>query len=168
MKRIVAWMMLTVLLVICLAGCQNNQYSTDKIEPSEMTVTCGGVTIQPERGTTYWKHLIGKKEWYEIEIEKDLPNMRKEDLPCLEFSVSDEKNVVTMEFDIEPLDIFVLRWEEDAWGDIMAESDEVYVEGNTFEIENENGIYEIWARWYTSEGNQLQGSVYYSFYTKKV
>ena len=168
MKRLIAGFMAILTLACCLTGCSRKL--SDQVAPPEMTVVLGDERVKALRGTTEWAHLVTKKEWYEVREEADLPMMRKGEVPCLEFTVSEEKNVVTLEFDIPPIDFYVNQYAIDAWGDIMAEYYEPEVDRTnfSFEISDEEAIYEVWARWYTNEGTKQQGHAYYSFYTKKV
>lgn len=171
MKRIVAWLVVVVFLLGGLAGCNkkdnNTQFSTEKIPPSELTVRCGTQSVQALRGSTSWEYLVGEDEWDGEEAEDIHPLMSKDLMPCLEFSESDEELIVTMDFDIAPIDIFVLRWDESDWNDVTAEAEDIRVIDGTFVLSEENSIYEISARWYSNEGNKLQGMIYYSFYTEK-
>ena len=170
MKRIVALLLITVVLMGCLVSCNkkdDTQYSTEKIPPAELTVQCGSERVTAFRGDTEWKYLIGKKKWDEELITNVHPLLQKDKTPCLSVAPSEELQIVTLEFDVAPIDIFVLRWDISAWNNPLAEAEDIRVNGNTFELDDKDSIYEVSARWYTNEGNQLQGTICYSFYTKK-
>ncbi len=166
MKRIIAWIVLIVSLLGCLAGCKQPTVG-EKVAIPKLKVQCGTESVETMRGETYWAYLIDEeeKEWEEI-VEEDIHPLRNKDkLPSLTYSESDL--TVTMDFEIEPIDIAIVRWDIDAFGDIMADAETVEWDGNTFVLSKDESIYEISARWFTDEGNQIQGRINYCFYTQK-
>jgi hypothetical protein len=135
-----------------------------------MTVVLGDQRITALRGPVNWEHRLTKKEWYRLTIEEDLPMLRKDETPCLEYSESDGNVTVTLEFDIQPIDMSVSYYSIDAWGDRWAEYYEMDADRTnfSFELMEDEGIYEVWVRWYTNDETNLAGDAHYSFYTKKV
>ena len=171
MKRIVAMLVIVVCLLGCLTGCHKKpeiQYSKDKIAPPELTVSCGTERVKTLRGSTSWQYLVGENEWDGEEKDDINPLLSKDQLPCLSFTETDEKLILTLEFDIAPIDVFAMRWDTSDFGDVTAEGEDLWVKDGTIELSKTESIYEISARWYTNEGNKLQGMIYYSFYTEKV
>ena len=161
MKRIVAGLVMVVLLIGCLTGCngKKQQRGGEMPEIPNLEVSCGLKSVDALRGMYIWR--------YEDEELRDnsLPTQsRQDEMPCLEVSGSKR---VTLKFDMEPLDVFVNRWSTDAWDDLSVEPIEVELQGLTFMLADEDSIYEVWARWQgnDSEGGTLSGNVYYSFYT---
>ena len=162
MKRIIALLVIMAALLGSLIGCNKKEESRGGKMPEipDLTVVCGNESITALRGEYDWKY-----EEEQIQEYADLALNRREETPCLK--VSSDNREVSLQFYIEPLEVFVYCWDTDSWGGEYADYVEIKVDGTTFTLLETDCVYEIMARWQgdDEEGGTLSGIVYYSFYT---
>lgn len=163
MKRMIAGLVIVLMLIGCLAGCNDKKQPRGGEMPEipDLKVICGDESIDALRGEYQWKY-----EQEEIQEDADLTLNRREETPCLK--VSSDNREVSLQFYMDPLEVFVYCWDTDSWGGEYADYVEIPVDGTTFTLLEVDCVYEIMARWQgdDEEGGTLSGIVYYSFYTE--
>ena len=163
MKRVVSLLVVMVALLGCLTGCHKKKEvrGGEMPEIPDLKVICGDESVDALRGSVVWRY-----EDDEIRDTKPEFWQRQDETPCLK--LSDTKKV-NLQFDMEPLEVFVQCWSVEYWGTLADEVIDVEVRGTTFELLDGEYVYEVSARWQGNdeEGGTLSGFVYYSFCTEK-
>lgn len=127
--------------------------------PLRMTVHYGAETFKPGVGAETWGFDDDHDgEWYSWIAELIHPldtSFRTE----LDFETTEE--YVTLEFPVEPDEIFAHCWSDKHLGDYSAPYEECELDGYVLKLKPGNYIYEIEAHW---KQDDCCGTVYYSFY----
>lgn len=150
-------------------------------EPPALTVISGEKGVTALRGTYSWEYQNADGTFTGIESDSLHPLDSREHLPELLISEVEETEEIPFyaifEFEAEPDEVSVRFWNEECWNDVSAESRQIEVQktkvtsGTRNEsvmhfnigLQQESGIYEVTAKWNSSE--EYGGTAYYSFYT---
>ena len=164
------------------AADDGNPSSGEKyMEPPALTVISGGKRVDALRGTYSWEYQNADGTFTGIESDSLHPLDSREHMPELLISEVEETGetpfYAILEFESEPDEVSVCFWNEECWTDVSAESKQIEARktkgtsgtGNesvihfNIELQQEGGIYEVTAKWSSSE--EYGGTAYYSFYT---
>lgn len=150
-------------------------------EPPALTIASGGESITALNGTYSWEYPNPDGTYTGIEADSAHPLENKEYMPQLLISSAEDSEVnpfyAVLHFQASPDEVIVRYWTEDCWNDVYAESQIVEVRPAKVTLENgsksimqfnielqeESGIYEVAAKWNSSEN--YSGTASYSFYT---
>jgi hypothetical protein len=135
-------------------------------DPPNLTISTWNSSIEAMMGTTSWGYDKGDGTWSGVDIDCLHPLDSKEFMPALQITPSPYSSKSSLDaalfFDIAPDAITVCCWSDIHWGNISAESEDISVRDFTIELKNGGYIYEVFARWDSSD--KYEGTAYYSFY----
>lgn len=166
-----------------LPATDDEKLSADGIlkEPPVLTLKNGGKRVTALTGTYSWEYQNPDGTFTGIEVDSLHPLDSREMMPELVISQVEETGEIPfyaiLQFEGAPDEVSVSYWEESCWNEVSAKSKEIEVRRTKVTLENgsktvihfnidlqeENGIYEVAARWNSSE--EYSGTAYYSFCT---
>lgn len=170
MKRYIA-LFFSLICIITVAGCSNATAIGNQpilTEPPKLTISTLDNSIEALRGTTSW--LYDNGDGTQTGIESDsmhpLDSNSKKYMPTLLITptpdFSKKPLEAVLQFDVSPDEVSVHCWSDKHWGNTSAESEDILVNDFAIELKDSAYIYEVIARWSSSE--KYGGTAYYSFY----
>ncbi len=198
MKKFI-YLVLAIVFVVCLGGCESSQPAIDNDiqlpstesgavsaetvleSPPELTVLYNKNSVNALRGTSSWTYRGTDGNLVSINADSMHPLNAKENMPSLSLFPSQfshiDPNAAYLYFEVIPDEVTARCWSEESWGNPDAESEEVPVYILMFdsseeippsihiELKDGNYIYEVMAKWDSSEF--FGGTALYSFSTFK-
>lgn len=129
-------------------------------EVPDLTVVCGGQSINALHGTSYWHYVEGDSGVGTNSCSMH-PLDAQEHMPILDMT----EGIATLEFTYVPDTWSACCWSDENWGNTDAESEPaVKTEGGTGIALESGYIYEIHAQW--DSVKSCGGDGYYSFYVQ--
>ncbi|MGI6617979.1 MAG: hypothetical protein ACOX36_08080 [Saccharofermentanales bacterium] len=137
-----------------------------------LTVSTWNSSIEAMMGTTSWGYDKGDGTWSGVDIDclHPLDSNTKEYMPVLQVALTSNsaENPIdaVLQFSIAPDTITVCCWSDIYWGNTSAEGEPVPVRDFTIALKDGGYIYEVFARWDSSD--KYEGTASYSFYAVPV
>lgn len=158
MKRITVFIAILV-CVVAFCSC-NNTTKTDKIcdKPPVLTVKYGDEQINALLGTHTWNWTDIDGTVQGVASDHAHPLNIKEHVPVIN---TNEREAV-LHFEDAPDTVSVVCWSDDCWNNASADSEEIVVTNNSFELKQGGFIYQIMAKW--NDKTKHNGEATYSFY----
>lgn len=150
-------------------------------EPPDLAISSGGEKVAALKGTYSWNYQNPDGTYTGMEADSVHPLENKEYMPQLLIASGEDSDVnplyAVLQFEAAPDEVIIRYWTEDCWNDVYAESQVIEVRPAKVTLENgsksimrfnielqgESGIYEVAAKWDSSEN--YNGTASYSFYT---
>ena len=150
-------------------------------EPPELTISSGGEKVAALKGTYSWNYQNPDGTGTGIESDSMHPLESKEYMPQLPITFMEDSDAspfyAVLRFDTDPDEVSVRYWTEDCWNDVSVEGKTIEVRSTkvtlesgrmsakqfNIDLQEENCIYEVTAKWNSSEN--YSGTASYSFYT---
>lgn len=125
--------------------------------PPTLSIVVGENTYDALEGTSSWATISEDGTADAKEKTVSHPLMCQESLSLIEANSGN----ATLSFTVAPDTITMECWEDSCFGDVTAESVEIMLDENQFELKSGNYVYKVQASW-TNE--KYMGVVSYSFY----